>query len=62
MLGYSMVKPATWQLTPASRPWTYASGNHPGDGMSDVYQSPGHPSFRVTSQELPAGMNADQWL
>jgi hypothetical protein len=63
LLDYQLTYPPGWRLTPATAPWTLdPTGGWPADSSRDVYQSPGRPALKITSQELPPGMTDRAWL
>jgi len=63
LLKYTMSYPASWRVRTATRPWVFGK---PGDGATspttDLYRSRGGEAFYVSSQRLPPGLTAHQWL
>jgi hypothetical protein len=58
---YSIIYPATWKATPATRLWlTYPPDDKPS--QDDRLTAPDGTSWSITSLEIPAGTNPMDWL
>jgi hypothetical protein len=63
--GFSIKVPATWKVTPATKPWPAGTeAAAPPDPMLDVFADSADPSltFAVVSQPLAAGVTPTRWL